>query len=568
MMVRNQVIAPCMRGARKWTAFLLICCGCLIPCSRSAAADPAGEDKIIFTLSSADSLMADMEYMVKVLAKKQKQWGNDIEPNIELFLDGVDRTKPVRMDLFFDEKQAEYYRPYFPITDLPSFRNNLDALGITSAAIGKNLYRLESAFEGQMRILNNYSVFAPKEWLQIIPADLPGPGEAIKDITAPKYDAAVKIDHPLEGVERRRNSLKQVIANALAEVKKKSTESPDEYNLRKLLATNQLEKFQNLYAELDTLEAGWVTDVEKKEGRGNLILTATPGTSLDENLKQIPQLKSRFTRIPETEKFVATGRLQIPVSLPQQKRLAATYQAYLPVINQKIDTNKEMDDKQKQASKLAVQKVMALLEKGFELGMFDAFMEVRKGQNPKLHEAIGGVQLLNGRDVDEIVKLFPQIHSRFEVKMNVASEQDFQFHEILMQDKVPSMLESLFGVPCKINVATSDKLLLVGFGDNSLEWLRTTARQINEQPEPHPLPYCLTFKGHMEPFAKALNTLKPNKDRPELRGMLVEAFSQGDDYLEVTNKFENDQLLGTLRVEPGMLRFLGLAVAKFAEENL
>jgi len=46
------------------------------------------------------------------------------------------------------------------------------------------------------------------------------------------------------------------------------------------------------------------------------------------------------------------------------------------------------------------------------------------------------------------------------------------------------------------------------------------------------------------------------------------AFSQGDDYLEVTNKFENDQLLGTLRVEPGMLRFLGLAVAKFAEENL
>lgn len=569
MMVNNRVKAAGLTTIRRGLQILCIGWAMFAFSPVAPGADPPSEDKITFAITSADSLLVDLEFMVKDLAKKRREWNDNIRPNIELFLEGVDPAKPVRIDLFFDEKLAEYYRPFFPVSSLKSFRDNLDALGVTSKPMAQDLFRLESAFEGQMRLIKeNYSVFAPQEQLQIIPATLPEPRIQIKELIAPRYDAGVKIDNDPNGIQRRRNSLKKVISNAMDEVKKKSTESPEEYDLRRLLARNQLTKVENLYAEIAFLQAGWVTDVEGREGRGDFQLRAIPGTPLASGLEKILSLKSRFAAVPPTEKFVATGRLQIPLTPQRQERLASTYQAYRPVINQRIDNNQELDAFQKKASKQAVAKTLELLEKGFQLGMVDAFMEMRKGSKPDLQEAIGGIQLVDGQEVEEILKLLPEVYSRYVVKMNVASEGKFQIHEINLEDRVPSMLESLFGVPCKVTVATSENLLLVGFGDNAGPWLLDTARLLNSQTEPSPLPNCLEFKGHMEPFARALNTLEPNKDRPELRGMLVQAFSQGDDYLEMSNTYVDGELRGQIRVETGLLRFLGLAVAKFAEENL
>ncbi len=569
MIDNNLVKAAGLRTIRRGLQLLCLS-GVMFAFSPPApGADPPREDKITFAITSADGLLEDLEFMVKDLAKKRREWNDDIRPNIELFLEGVDTTKPVRIDLFFDEKLAEYYRPFFPVSNLKSFRDNLDALGVTSKQMARDLFLLESAFDGQMRLIKeNYAVFAPQEQLSIIPADLPEPRIAIKELVAPRYDAGVKIDNDPAGIQRRRDSLKKVISNAMDEVKKKSTESPEEYELRRLLARNQLTKLENLYAEIALLQAGWVTDVEGREGRGDFQLRALPGTPLASGLEKIPELKSRFAAIPPTEKFVATGRLQIPLTPQRQERLASSYNAYRPVINQRIDNNQELDAFQKKASKQAVAKTLELLEKGFQLGMVDAFLEMRKGSSPNMQEAIGGIQVVDGKEVEEVIKLLPEVYSRFVVKMNAATEGQFQIHEIALEDRVPSMLESLFGVPCKVTVATSETLLLVGFGDNAGPWLLETARLLNTQTEPSPLANCLEFKGHMEAFARALNTLEPNKDRPELRGMLVQAFSQGDDYVELSNTYTDGVLHGRARVETGLLRFLGLAVAKFAEENL
>lgn len=553
----------------RWLGWGFSCClllGSLVPATQ--AADPAGQDKIILMQSSADGLMSDLEYMVKQLAKKQQQWVNDIEPNIELFLDGVDRSKPVRVDVFFDEKAGEYYRPAFPVSDLRAFRNNLDALGITSRPIASNLYLLESAFEGQMRMYKNYGVFAPKEWLPIIPAGLSAPEEEIKPLLDAKYDGAVLINNSANGVEKRKKSLAAIRANALAEVKKKSTESPDEYALRKQLAENQLDKLEQLYSEIGYLEAGWITDPKANQGLGTLKMSAIPGTVLHENFQKITQLKSRFTVVPEVEGGLATARVQLPISVRGKERLTSTYNAYLPVINKKIDDRDSLNASQKTAAKQAVTKTIALLEKGFTLSMIDLFAELRPAAKAGKHEALVGVQLVDGRDVEEILALLPQISDKFQLKADTGNQAGFRFHEVTISRDVPPMLESLFGTPCKLQLATSDGLLLVGFGDNVADWLKQTAQTLSDSPEPQPLPEFIRMKGHMGPFVTALSKRKPNENRPQLRDMLVQGFSQGDDYIEMSDVMIGDQINGTMKAQPGLLRFLGLAVAKFAEENL
>ncbi len=319
---------------------------------------------------------------------------------------------------------------------------------------------------------------------------------------------------------------------------------------------------------MDYLEAGWVTDPKEQRGLGTLILAPLPGTAMAKKLEQLSQLKSRFTTLPETPDFVATGRLQVPVDTADQQQWTATYKAILPVAQQKIDERKNLNATQKQAAKQAVQKTLAALEKGLQLGMVDTFMEVRKAAKAGQHEAIFGVQIVDGKDVEEILNLLPQVHAEFILKNNVATEQGFRFHEISLNDHVPPMLESLFGKPCKVVVGVSDNTLLLGFGENALPWLQQTAQHLNNQPEPVALPEFLRFKGHVGPLVKALNTREPNKERPQLRKMLVDAFTQGDDYIEMFDKYEDGKIQGTMTVEPGLLRFLGLAVAKFAEENL
>jgi len=533
---------------------------------QTIAADPA-EDKIILMQSSSDGLIADLEYMVNVLAQKKKQWANNIQPNIELFLDGIDREKPIRVDAMFDEEQAEYYRPYFPIVDLALFRNNLDALGITSRPVARNLFELEQAFQGQMRILSDYAVFAPSGWTNVIPEDLTSPEVEIENIVAPTYDAAVKIENSADRIEKRRSSLKAVRANSMAEVKKKSTESTEEFELRKILATNQLDKLENLYAELKYLEAGWTTDSEKEEGRGKLVMEALEGTPLAESFARIPNLETRFFGLKQVDNFVATGRVTIPVSPRGQERLQRTYDAYHPVIDQKIDNHQEMDASQKKASKEAVNKVIALLEKNLEMGQFDAFMQMRKAEQKGKHEAVFGVQLTSGKEVDDIVKLLPKVYSRYVLTADLETAGQFTIHRVVLEDEVPPLLESLFGSPLDVYVATSENILLVSFGKNSLDWLKQVAGEV-EAATPTTSPLFLTFKGQMGPFASALTALKPNENRPKLREMIVEAFTQGDDYIEMSDTYQDGQIQGELKVEPGLLRFLGLAVAKFAEENL
>lgn len=558
----------------------------LSACLQSAIADEKKEqsekpleNRLTIMQSSADGLIGDLEYMVKTLAKQSKTWRDYIEPNLEIFLDGVDTKKPIRVDIYYDEKLGDFYRLSFPYSNFKDFRNNIDASGITSKEKAMGLYHLSDGYDGWMRTKFNYAIFVPEDKKEFASKDIPSPLDDLQPLIKAEFDTAVLIDHDKLGMEQRQKNFAEINKNVLAGIKKKSTESVAEFELRKLLAANQLAEMEQYYVEIKHLEAGWVTDSEKNEGRGSLKLTALEGTELAGALKQLTEAKSKFVEIPESKDFVISGRLFFPIVKSRQDRYKALYKAFLPVQLKKIEKKKEYSQEQKKAAQSALEKVIAMLRQELDLGYIDGFVEMRrvKQDDPQsAHELVAAMHAVKGKDAEEIIKLLPKINDAFKVKMDIETVGDLHIHEIVMSKNVLPMIDSLFGTPCKIQLATSDNLLAIAVGENAKKWLIETLTHINKT-EAKPVPEFVKFKGHIKPFVIALSKRKEKKDLEEsikaTREKLIEAFDekkfkQAHDYIEMIDKMVEGEVQGTMEIEPGLFRFIGLLIAEGAKNNL
>ncbi len=538
------------------------------------------ENRITIMQSSADGLIGDLEYMVKTLAKQSRTWRDYIEPNLEIFLDGVDTKKPVRVDIFFDEELGEFYRMSFPYTNFKDFKNNIEAAGITTTKKATEVYELSDAYEGWMRTKFGYATMVPSTKRKYSSDEKIGdPLDDLKALIAAKYDTAVLINHDKSGIEQRRKNFIEINKNVLSAIKKKSTESVAEYELRKLLAENQLAEMEQYYVETKYLEAGWITDSEKNEGRGALKLSAIEGTELAGALKQIQEAKSKFVDVPESTNFVISGRLFFPIVKTRQQRYKSLYQAFLPVQLSKIEKKKEYSAEQKKAAKSALEKVIAMLTQGLEMEHIDGFIEMRptsQDNASSAHELIGAMHAFKGKEAEEIIKLLPQINDAVKVKMDIETVGDLHIHEIVIEKSLLPMIDSLFGTTCKIHLATSDELLAISIGSNAKKWLIETLELINKA-EAKPVPEFVRFKGHIKPFVVALSKRKEKKDLKEsvkaTREKLIEAFDEkkfkdAHDYIEMIDKMEDGQVNGTMKIEPGLFRFIGLLIAEGAKNNL
>ncbi|TWT61809.1 hypothetical protein Pan54_25460 [Rubinisphaera italica] len=544
-----------------------------LPACTFAAEEKETENKVTMVIIGADRLLEDIEYMVNDLASRNKIWKEKVEENIELFLEGIDRKQPVRIDVFFDEKNGEFYRPFFPITDVKDFRNNVDAFGVTNKPISRDVYSLAGAFVGFMKIANDYALFAPEDQRASIDPNVPEIHAPIEPLKKADYDAGIIINHDKAGLEDRRKSMAAVRKNIISGIKKKSTESVEEFDFRKLLAVNRIDNFERLFSEVKHLEAGWITDASKKNGLGTLNISGIEGTDLAGTIAAIPDLKTSYHTIPETKDFVATGRMLFPISAANQEQIKATIQAYQPVASIRIDRKEDLNDKQKKAAKDAIAKLIPILEDGLTLGSIDGFVEFRRIDQEKsdsLHDMVAGMNAKSGRDIEEVIKMLPEIRDTYKTKMDTATVGDFHFHEFVLEDNVPPMFKSLFGSPCHFHIATSEKMVLFSIGENSKPWLEEMVDLVSKTKEQKAPENFFTFKGHFGPFAKALSARNPGENFVELRKAIIEAFSEKytDDFIEIYDKQADGEIQGTLTVEPGLLRLLGILVANFADENL
>src|SRR5262245_43294137 len=82
-----------------------------------ARAEDHPPPRAVMVLKSTDDILAKLQHVIADLAGKQKEWENNVFPNIDIFLFGVDKTKPVRYDQIVGGKDGRREQMMVPIAN-------------------------------------------------------------------------------------------------------------------------------------------------------------------------------------------------------------------------------------------------------------------------------------------------------------------------------------------------------------------------------------------------------------------------------------------------------------------
>lgn len=537
-----------------------VCCG---------AARAQSEVKVTGMLSGADQLIEDLEYLVNDLAGERQVWEENVLPNIEIFLEGVSRTRPVRVDVLMDPaKTQEQYISYIPVDDSRReqsnfLNNNLNPLGITDRQRGRTLYQLRGEYEGYLQFAHAYAAIAEEQ--KQIPGDMPDPVLLIKPYVDRGFDVAMRIANNADGIEDRKSALKPLRDNTMAAVKPKDDEKPEEFELRKLTIKHQLDNIERYFVEARLIEGGWTTDVAGGVASGEGKLEALEGTTLSATLRKMGTLASTFSEIALAEDAMASGRIMFPVDEFRQAHLKEFYATLRPVIRPRLAEVNVLDPAQLDAADAAVQKAIEMFEDGLALGFVDGYFEATPVDD--LYAFHAGIRSPEPQKVEEIAKLIPQIDTYAKLEMAFAEFNDVMVHKVTLSGDQPVLIKYFFGELSEIYFGVGKDVVWLGAGPTALDKLKASIAKAAEG-NTKTSETILELNLHTLPLLTAADRqFKPNVI-PKLRDAGLNSLKPTDDFFRLNVFKVEEAVKGEMRVETGILRTVGELIANFAKENL
>jgi hypothetical protein len=599
-------VIPRFLGIVAYTAGALWAAAVPAVCAGGADGPPT---RVVVVVSSTDAVLADLEHMVVTLGGDQKGWDNNVYPNIDIFLFGVDKGRAVRFDQLFDAASGQRTLFIIPLAEddgLETFiKENLDPIGIIAKPVkrtDKTWYKVtsdpEDLYTGWMRVAHKYAFMSPVE--ADVPATIAAPADSHQELLQPGYDLAAQLDNAGTTLEQRRAAFAKFRENTLAGIKKRLNETPEAFALREKNSQQQLETFERLFVESAKFTIGWTTDTEKSEGRGHLELSAVEGTPLETMLKVQVVEPAYFQNIKSAENAVLSGRWNFTLDELLKGHFRELYELSHPVNHQKIDAQEGITDEQKAARKEINDYLFAMLDAVLEIGRWDGAVEITPHESGT-HTVLLGVRAADGAKALPILELLPKSKPGWTVETGVGTEGDVAIHKLTMAEGYPQALKDFFGPTGEFYVGTGPQAVWFSGGEGALEALQAGVKSVAEPAaesdrivarlDLHMLPALQVLKGlrdegvldvmkllqssapEEEPSADG-KSAKPGSDTARMlkdfqwREAAIEALSGSDDRLHMHLERVDDHLEGTTTTATGLLKMLGILLAKFAKENL
>lgn len=549
----SRVVGFCLAG--------LITAG-LVP---SAAAEDY-MPRVSVTVKSANETLVDLEYLLKLTTEEEQEQWPVLQEYLDIFLIGIDRSKPMRVDALMGG-DVERYISSFPVADFNEFRrDNLDTLGIESKYMRqtKQLYRLEGAFEGYMRYLHGYGIFA--ELKSDVPSIIPNPVDEIEPLVG-KYDAAVWGRNQAEGQAERRKIFRADRKELVAALKKTKDETADDFALRKAFYEAHLDEFERLYVEAKELLIGGNIEPGEQRAHLDLEMTPLPGTALDASLKQAGEKPSRFAGVGRSENSILSARLNHPLDDMRQNYVLKIIEVLRTRWKNKADASDEYTAEQRDARKKLTDMVCDLLVETTHAGLVDGFIEAHANQSGKNTLVLGG-RVAGGDKVIDILKLLPEASEGQAVELDVEKHAEVSIHKIaISQERHPDFVY-FFGGP-ELYVGTQADALWCAAGENALAELKAAVTTASEPPADANQNRFASLFVKLAPWMDLRNRMAGDEEgAPKLRQMAIDAFALGEDTLDVFVERDGTKAIGELVAHPGFLRFAGKVIADFSKENL
>jgi len=550
------------------------------PADAQPAAAPDAEavaPEIHGVLADSQRVLDRLKLALDLTTAQEKRQYATLKDYVEVFLPGVDKKKPVRMDVLTGQAGTTY-RLYVPVDNFRKFwKDNLDLLGIPVLEYreAKGQFKLgggkDDAFFGDMLYdkgqREGYAIIWERpegqKQAKLPPAAALVPLAPVQDLLAAGYDAALRLRNKPEGVDVRHRHYAQNKDEILGKLKRDTDESVSDFNLRKFFAGIQFDETERLYAEAREFVAGLTVTPKPEQAAVKLRIDPLPETSLAGSVAIIGQQPSRFAGVPAGENAASTGRINFPLDEFRKKNALELSQKVLENKLEEIEADKDVRAEQREARKQFANLLVELMRAGINAGVADGFVEVTK--EGETYTVVGGMKAPDGKAWIPLMELLPKSGRASDVKTNTAEHGGVALHEITFAKEGNADFFELFG----------DGRLLAGTGPDSV-WYAAGPRAdealkqaIDQAAQPgQPSPTFLSFRGELLPVVKILNHRLGKTEREKYRDMATQAFQDGEGRLTMSLTRNGDAVDGELSLDRGVLRLLGKGLADFSKENL
>ncbi len=581
-----------MSGIVRFLAVMSVVIGLV----RTAIAEDS-TPRVSIMQAGANELLADVKYIVGLTDKKeQKQWPV-LKDYFDVFLEGIDRTKPIRIDLLLDVKDVRY-RSSFPVTSLKVFRDdNLDTFGIDSKRRALNFYELKMNKDpfGWMRYRRPYAIIAEERG--DVPRHIADPLKAIAPVLAKKYDLAADIRNTADGQAKRKESFKRIRTELLAAVKQKQDEATEDFELRKTFTTFPLDEAERFFVEASQITLGWTTDVREQIGRLDLELAPIANTDLEKAVKLLAQEPSDFANIKKGEHSILSGRINHPLDGMRTENLLEMWDKLSAQLKHKAEVSAKSTDTEKTNRKKVIDLFFDMLKAGTQMGVVDGFIEVEEHSVHK-HTVVAGIKAADGNAMIEIIKLLEAAKMGQQVQAGFDKQGDVSIHKVVLPDDKQDIFKDFLADDGIVYVGTSPETVWFAAGQDALEALKKAVDKVAQPNAGKADDPFVDLSARVGPWlklrdryvakagGKKTTKTKTKKktdetettaksvvadltaDRDALRKLALQAFQPDDDTIELQIKRIDNRVEGRLLVRPGVLRFVGKLLAKFSKENL
>ena len=542
-----------------------------------------GLPSVSIMLRSTKEFEDDLQYVVEASGKNGKQqWGN-IKAILPAFLGGIDSQKPIRVDLVFLEEQMEL-RFVIPVKVEQDLRQNIEGFaGGKARRVKKGYYRIDGpAFKGTIRIIQGYAIIAANPAL--VPAGFGNPDDSIVPLVSAGYDMGAIVRNSADEAENRRSVMQQFRKEIEGTLKQRDDETESEFELRKVPLGHQIDELERIFVESEELVLGWATDVADREGRLHLELKALPDTGLKESIAGLAVAPSHFAATERGSNSIFFGRINHSLDAMRQENITELLKLLRAAAADRLDQSTDADADRKAALKEASGLLFDLLEAGNGLGVLDGFVNIEQVEGAKT--LTGGVRVADSSSVLKVLEKLREADA--DIEMNAVEVDDLKLHRVVFGDKDGRALRDLIGTTEILVACPTGDSVLYAAGTDAAKKIQGVVQAIQNEKQP------ASDGTFVEVWAKArpwVETLKERRLRVEketgfdpdklskterkewegdvaLRGDALDMFAGGRDTVHMKLQRVDDRVVGVTVFGEDLLRFVGLQVAKFSEENL
>lgn len=573
------------------------------------------ESRVVAGMRSANVVIEELEHMVADLAGREESWENNIFPNIDIFLIGVDTEQPIRFDPIFSEQHGMELQPIIPLLDIDEFlEDNLDPIGIIPKRDrrDRDLYELTgNVFEGWLRVLSDpdYAVIFPRK--EAIPKGMDHPAELHKDLVKKGYTFFAQLDNTKTEKSARQSAFEKMAKNTLDGIQKKPSETANAHSLRKAILDQQLTMIQQYFVEGSGLTLGSRLEKEKSTALFELLFTAVAETQLSQDIARAKTEPSYFAAVETPDDALLRSRLHLVLNESITSKMKEVYQLTETVAKEDLDANEEISDKEKTGRKNLAEQLNQVMTKSAELNVIDCFLDVVP--TGEAHTFLLGIRCSGKEAINSALDEMVAAREEMKLTRDVAEASGTKIHKLDVGEGAPEVLQEMYGQDYHVvYLAVSDDAFWLAFGEQAQAELTKRMDSVASAEETKSDGVIFSMNAQVAPLVKSLNGLlsdensllgsffleqqskriEQNKqadeekeeedaeDRPAREAAQnfltlewvekVIGTMDGEDDTVIFEMKVNDEnaVVGTGEARKGILKAVGTLIANFADENL